>query len=69
MNLIALLVILLIFCVVLWAARAIMAAFGVGDPIATIVYVVIVLFGLIWLIGQLGVLGGGGPVLHLGNVR
>jgi hypothetical protein len=68
MNLIGLLVILLIFCVVLWAARAIMAAFGVGDPISTIVYVVIVLFGLIYLIQLLGGLGGG-PSFHLGSVR
>lgn len=68
MNLISLLIILLIFCVVLWAARAIMAAFGVGDPIATIVYVVIVLFGLIWLIQTLGFIGGG-PVLRLGGLR
>lgn len=49
MSLIGVVVALLIFCVVLWAARALMAAFGIGDPIATVVYVLLVLVLLVWL--------------------
>jgi len=63
MSLIGLLIVLLIFCVVIWAARALMSAFGVGDPIATVVYVIIVLVCLLWLLGQLGAISGG-PVIH-----
>jgi hypothetical protein len=65
MSIVSLLIVLLIFCVVVWAARALMAAFGVGDPIATVVYVILVLVMLLWLLQNLGVLHGG-PVLRLG---
>ena len=44
------LLLLLVVCVVLWAARAIMAAFGIGDPIATLVYVALVLIILFALL-------------------
>jgi len=54
MNLIGLIVALLVFCVLIWAARALMAAFGIGDPIATVIYVVLVLFFLVWLLQSLG---------------
>jgi len=54
MNLIALLVIILVFCIVLWAARALLAAFGIGDPIATVVYVVLVIIALFMLVNALG---------------
>jgi hypothetical protein len=54
MSLIGLVIALLIFCVVLWAARALMAAFGIGDPIATVVYVLLVLLLLVWLWQGLG---------------
>jgi hypothetical protein len=63
MSLIGLLVALLVFCIVLWAARSLMAAFGVGDPIATVVYVVLVLIVLLWIIQSLGFIGG--PHLRL----
>lgn len=61
MSLIGLLLGLLVVCIVVWAARAILTAFGVGDPIRTVVMVVIVLVALIWL---LGALGAGGPILN-----
>ena len=35
MSLIALLILLLLFCVLVWAARTLMGAFGIGDPVAT----------------------------------
>jgi hypothetical protein len=61
MNLIGLLVALLIFCVVLWAVRALLAAFSIGDPIATVVYVLLVLIFVVYLAGLFGV----GPGLRL----
>jgi len=64
MSLITLLIVLLVFCVVVWAARALMGAFGIGDPIATVVYVILVLIMLLWVIQSLGLLGGG-PILRV----
>ncbi len=55
MNLVALLVWLLVFCIVYWAATRILAAFGVGEPIHTVVIVILVIVGLYILLGQLGV--------------
>lgn len=66
MNLIALIIVLLVFCVLIWAARTLMAAFGVGEPISTVVYVLLVLIVLVWLLNMLGLVGlGGGPVLRV----
>ncbi len=64
MSLIGLLVLLLIFCLVAWAVKALLAAFGIGDPIATIVWVVLVIIFVLFLVQSLGVLGGG-PVLRI----
>jgi hypothetical protein len=54
MTLLGLLIFLIVACVVVWAARAIMAAFGIGDPIATVVYVILVVFLLMAFLGQIG---------------
>jgi hypothetical protein len=62
MSLIALLVGLLVICVVLWAARALMTAFSIEDPIRTVIYVILVIIILVWLLNWLGVGG-------LGNLR
>ncbi len=64
MSLIGLLIVLLIFCLVVWAVRAIMSAFGIGDPIATVVWVVIVIIFVIWLVQNLGLMSMG-PSIHL----
>ena len=64
MSIVTLLIVLLVFCIIVWAARALMSAFGIGDPIATVIYVLLVLVFLLWLLQNLGVLGGG-PVLRL----
>ena len=64
MSLIGLLIVLLVVCVVLWAARALIGAFGVPQPIGTVIYVVIVLIVVIWLVQSLGGFGTG-PVLRL----
>jgi hypothetical protein len=58
---ITLLVMLLVACVVLWAARAIMGAFGIGDPINTVVMVVLTLILLVYLLQYLG-------IAHLGMI-
>jgi hypothetical protein len=59
MSLISLLIVLLVFCVVVWAARALMAAFGIGDPISTVIYVVLVLIMLLWVVQSLDLVGTG----------
>ena len=64
MSLITLLVLVLVACVVLWAARALMAAFGVGAPIRTVIYVVLVLIVVLWVVSALGLLPAG-PFLRL----
>lgn len=63
MSLIGILIVLLLFLVVVWAARALMAAFGVGEPISTVVWVVIVLIVVLWVVQQLGFVGG--PIVRL----
>ncbi len=62
-NPIGILLLLLIMCVIIWAARALMSAFGIGDPIATVVYVLLVLIFLLYLWQSLG---GGAPLVRLG---
>lgn len=57
---IGLLIWLLIACVVFWAARTIMAAFGVGDPIRSVVLVVLVLIFVVYLLQTLGGVSLGG---------
>jgi hypothetical protein len=64
MSLIGLLIVLLIFCLVVWAARQILAAFAIGPPIATVVQVVIVLIFVLWLIEALGLLPAG-PIIRV----
>jgi hypothetical protein len=61
MSIIGLLVVLLVFCAVYWVAMRILKAFGVGDPIATIVQVIIVICALLWLLSAFGY----GPGLRL----
>ena len=62
MSLLGLLIVLLVVCVVIWAARALLAAFGIGDPIRTVVYVVIVLLVVIWVVQSVG-------GLNMGSLR
>ena len=64
MSLIGLLVALVIVCLLFWAVRAILSAFSIGDPIATLVQVVLMVLVVLWLLSELGVLGSG-PVLRL----
>jgi len=64
MSLIGLLILLLVFCLIVWAARSLLAAFNIGNPVATVVQVVIVLIFVLWLIEALGLLQSG-PILRL----
>lgn len=63
MSLIGLLILLLVMCVIIWAARALLAAFSIGEPIATVVWVVIVLICVFAFVNETGLLGG------VGNLR
>lgn len=54
MTIVGLLVALVIACLVFWCVNAILRAFGVGDPIATLVKVVFVIVVVLWLLGALG---------------
>ncbi len=60
MSLITILVALVVCCLVYWAATKLMAAFGVPDPIRTVVIVVLVVLLVVWLLGLLGY-----PILRL----
>lgn len=61
MPLLAVLVVIIIMGVVFWAARALIAAFQIPDPIATVIYVVIVILCLFIVLGWLGI----GPGVNL----
>lgn len=61
MSLIGLLIAVLVVCVVLWAVQRLLTAFGIGDPIRTVIFVVVVLIALLWALGVLG----GGPMIRL----
>ena len=55
LSLISLLVLIIVIGVVLWAAKSLMRAFGIGDPIATVIYVLLVLVLLIMVLNYFGV--------------
>jgi len=40
--------------VIVWAIRTLMAAFGIGEPITTVVYVLLVVIVIVWLLQALG---------------
>jgi hypothetical protein len=63
MSIIGLLVSLVVICLVIWAVRALLAAFGIGNPIATVVHVILVILIVIWLLNAFGLVGG--PLLRL----
>ena len=62
MSLIGLLVALIVIGLVWWAVTAILRAFGIGDPIATLVRVVFVIVVVLWLISTVFGLG---PTIRL----
>lgn len=52
MTIIGLLLALIVIGLLFWAVNAILRAFGVGDPIATLVRVLLVVLVVLWLIGS-----------------
>ena len=48
------LAVILVGCVVLWAASKLMAAWGIGDPIATTVYVILVILFAVVVASRFG---------------
>lgn len=52
--LLGLLVALIVICLAWWAVTRILAAFGVGDPIATVVKVGFVVLVILWLLSFFG---------------
>ena len=57
MSLVGLLVALIVIGLVWWAITKILRAFGIGDPIATLVQVLFVIAVVLWLLSAVGVLG------------
>lgn len=55
MSLIGLLLLIIVVGVVIWAARRLMAAFSIGEPIATVIYVLLVIALLIVVLNAFGV--------------
>jgi len=65
MSLISLLILLIVFCVIVWAARALLSAFAVPEPISTVVWVLIVLIAVFAVVSQFGLISTGpGIRLH-----
>ena len=64
MPLISLLIVLIVVCVLFWAVQQILRAFGIGDPIRTIVMVVFVLIAVVWVLSVVGLVPGGTIRLH-----
>ena len=54
-----LLVGLVVICLVFWAAQSILGAFGLGEPVTTLVRVVLVVLVVLWLVSLLGYLPSG----------
>ncbi len=57
MSIISLLLVVLVACIVLWAVRSLLGAFSVGEPISTVVIVLVVVLLLFWILGQFGIGG------------
>ncbi len=58
MTILSLLLVVLFACVVIWGVRSLLAAFGVGEPISTVVMVFVVILLLVWILGQFGIVSG-----------
>ena len=63
-SLIGLLIVVVVVCVLLYCARLLINAFGIEQPIATVLYVVVVILCLLIVLQSIGGLGGWG-VVHI----
>lgn len=64
MSILELLVALVLIGLLFWGVRAISAAFGIPQPIVTVIYVVLVIIVVVWILQSIGGLSGG-PILRL----
>ena len=64
MPIISLLIVFIVVCVLFWAIQQIMRAFGIGDPIRTVVLVIFVLIAVVWVLSVVGLVPGGSIRLH-----
>jgi uncharacterized membrane protein len=63
MSIIGLLVALVLLCVVIWAAQALLTAFAIADPLRTVIWVIVVILAIFIVLGYVG--GPGLPRLSL----
>jgi hypothetical protein len=61
MPILSLLVALVLFCLIVWAALKLTAAFAIPDPLRTVILVVVVVLGVLIVLSYLG---GPGPVMR-----
>jgi uncharacterized membrane protein len=54
MSIVGLLVALVLICLVIWAAQALLNAFGIQDPIKTVIWVVVVILAVLIVLGYVG---------------
>lgn len=54
MSLIKMLLVLILCCIVVWGAWAVIGAFGIVEPWRTVVQVLVVLFVAVWGYTQFG---------------
>jgi uncharacterized membrane protein len=54
MSIIGLLVALILLCLIIWAAQALLTAFGIGDPLKTVIWVVVVILAVLIVLGYVG---------------
>ena len=56
MPLVSFVVALLVVALLFWAIQQLLVAFGIGEPVRTVVLVIFVLLVVLWLLGVVGVL-------------
>jgi hypothetical protein len=62
MTLLALIVVVLLLCVAIWAVQTLTAAFAIPPQIRAVLLVLVVVVAVLWL---LGAVVGVGPVIHV----
>ena len=66
MSLMGLIILLIVIGVLFWAVRALTAAFSIGDPIRTVIYVLLTVMVLAYVLDAFGYAPwGGGTTLRL----
>jgi uncharacterized membrane protein len=54
MSIIGLFVALILLCVIIWAAQALLNAFGIADPLRTVIWVIVVVLAVLIILGYVG---------------